>query len=109
MTAVVVDIGNNSGGDDSGDIAARLFTAGPLQSSSLWMTQDGPTSSPHLLDEQLKALANAQSVDPTSAPLVTPSISTFTTQKAKLGGATCPMDWVWHERRPWNDQSCRCA
>jgi hypothetical protein len=106
VAAVLVDVGNNSGGDDSGDIAARLFTGAALHSSPLWMAQDETTAAPYF-DEQLTALANALRLDPTSGSLVTPAVSTFTTQKAALGVAICPMAWVWRERRPWQDQSCR--
>src|ERR1051325_4043364 len=45
--AVVVDIGANSGGDDSGDIAARLFTAKPLHSSPLWLSYDAAAATPY--------------------------------------------------------------
>jgi len=106
VAAVLVDIGNNSGGDDSGDIAARLFTANRLHSSPLWMSQNETVSAPYF-DEQLTALRRAVEIDPAAKEIVEQSLSTFAAQKEKLAQTVCPMDWVWRERRPWNAQPCR--
>jgi C-terminal processing protease CtpA/Prc len=53
--AVMVDVGHNSGGDDSGDIAGRLFTATELRSAPLWLSHDSSAATPYL-QEQLAAL-----------------------------------------------------
>jgi hypothetical protein len=105
-TAVLVDVGDNSGGDDSGDIAARLLTAKPLHSAPLWMSQDKAASAQYF-DEQLAALRRALQLDPPSKEIVEKSISTFSFQKEKLTQIVCPMDWVWRERRTWNSEACR--
>jgi hypothetical protein len=104
--AVLIDIGNNSGGDDSGDIAARLFTATPMHSSPLWMVQD-PGAAGAYFDEQLDALGQASTTDAKVKALIDESLAVFTTGKSHLSDQTCPMDWVWHERRAWSAQSCR--
>jgi len=103
--AVLVDIGDNSGGNDSGDIAARLFTALPLHSASLWMSQDESASAAYF-DEQMQALRRALQLDPGNSE-VQKSLATFTRQKEKLAQDICPMDWVWRERRGWNSGACR--
>lgn len=104
--AVLIDIGNNSGGDDSGDIAARLFTASPMHSSPLWMVQD-PGAATAYFDEQLDALGQAATRDAKVKVLVDQALAVFTAGKGRLSEQTCAMDWVWHERRAWNAQSCR--
>lgn len=109
--AVLVDVGNNSGGDDSGDIAASLFTAVPLRSAPLWMSQDQAASGPYF-DEQLTALRHALEFDsaskePQSKELIEQSLSSFASGKEKLAQNVCPMGWVWRERRSWNSQTCR--
>ncbi|HEX8169869.1 MAG TPA: S41 family peptidase [Thermoanaerobaculia bacterium] len=103
--AVLVDVGNNSGGDDSGDIAARLFTDKPLHSASLWMSQDAAASGGYY-DEQLEALRTAQAFDPSSV-LVREALASFSNHKAQLQNEVCAMQWVWRERRNWSGNACR--
>jgi len=104
--AVLIDIGNNSGGDDSGDIAARLFTASAVHSSPLWMVQD-PGAAGEYFDEQLDALGQTAAADAKVKALVDQSLAVFTTGKSRLSDRSCVMDWVWHERRAWGAQTCR--
>ena len=103
--AVLIDIGNNSGGDDSGDIAARLFTSLPLRSAPLWMSLDQGASSKYF-DEQLEALQGALKIDPANAD-ARQALAAFNAGKDKLAQPDCPMGWVWRERRPWNGGTCR--
>jgi hypothetical protein len=105
VAAVLVDVGNNSGGDDSGDIAARLFTARPIRSAPLWMSQDQAASSSYF-DEQLDALRGALKSDAGNKE-AQQALATFTAQKEKLAQSVCPMDWVWRERREWKAEPCR--
>jgi len=104
VAAVLIDIGDNSGGGDSGDIAARLFTAIQLHSASLWMSQNLAASGAYF-DEQIAELRRALKFDAQNKQ-VTESLSWFTAQKERLA-EPCPMDWVWHERRRWNAETCR--
>lgn len=104
VAAVLIDIGDNSGGGDSGDIAARLFTAIQLHSASLWMSQNRAASETYF-DEQIAELRRALKFDAQNK-LVAESLSWFTAQKEKLADP-CPMDWVWHERRTWDAETCR--
>ncbi|MEP6619395.1 MAG: S41 family peptidase [bacterium] len=105
VAGVLVDVGNNSGGDDSGDITARLFTARPVHSAALWMTQDSATSAAYF-DEELDALRTARQLDSTSQ-LAGSAQAAFLLQKGQLTQATCGMDWVWQTRRPWSGTTCR--
>lgn len=106
-TAVIVDVGNNSGGDDSGDIAARLFTSKPLRSSPLWMTDDAATSNAYF-DEEIGDLQEAEKLDPKSE-LVQNQLVAFKNGKAQLGAAKCSLHWVWRERRSWRGTCRRLA
>ncbi len=104
VSAVLVDIGNNSGGGDSGDIAARLLTALPLHSAPLWMSQDTAASTRYF-DEQITALRRALEMAPDNQH-VKESLAWFTKQKGQLG-EPCALDWVWRLRREWSSEPCR--
>ena len=104
--AVMIDIGNNSGGDDSGDIAARVFTAKPLRSSALYLSRETSAATPYF-DEELGELKEAQQFDPASA-LVQSELAAFTKRKDDVkADAGCALDWVWRERRAWSGNQCR--
>jgi hypothetical protein len=105
-TALVIDIGNNSGGDDSGDWAARLFTDRPVRSSRLLMV-DAPVSAGYF-DEQIeslgKALAGKSSAEGKKA--LSEALAFFTRQKQAIGQQRCDLSWSWHEQRPWSPTGC---
>jgi hypothetical protein len=107
-TIVMVDVGNNSGGDDSGDMSARLFTAMPLHSAPLWMSQND-TASTAYFDEELGELrrALALSKDMATTSLIERTIATWTTQRARLREPACSLHWVWQEQRAWKTNECR--
>lgn len=108
VAAVIVDVGNNSGGDDSGDIAARLFTTKPLHSSPLWMSQDSAASNAYFI-EQSDALHDAQRLDSngTAGRAAAAALATFARGQRELAKNSCPMDWVWQTRRSWSANTCR--
>ena len=105
VAAVAVDVGNNSGGDDSGDIIARLFSAKPLRSSTMLISQDSAAATPYF-KEEIDALTDAQRRDPSSA-LVREAVRTFVTWRDSLDASRCPMQWVWAERRSWTGNGCK--
>ena len=105
VAAVVVDIGSNSGGDDSGDIAARLFTTKPLRSSPLWLSQDSAASTGYF-NEQIEALRAAQQID-SANEVVKKELALFLQRQSELTKNICAMDWVWTARRMWTGNSCR--
>lgn len=106
-TALVVDIGNNSGGDDSGDWTARLLTSKPVRSARLFMV-DAPVSRQYFADqiEEIDAaLALAKSAEAKAA--LADARSFFTRQTAAIGRQRCDLSWVWRERRRWSSGNCR--
>ena len=104
VAAVAVDVGNNSGGDDSGDIAARLFSIKPLHSSAMWISQDSTAAWPYF-DEEITALTNAQHRD-TSSTLIKDALDGFLRERDRLK-EPCSMSWVWAERRSWHGTACK--
>ena len=105
--AVVVDVGNNGGGDDSGDWIPRLFGARPMVSSRL-LVVDAPEGQLYL-DEEIAGLTEALAAKP--APKAKAdlerALAAFKVRKASLGKTPCDLSWVWHEQRAWRDVGCR--
>jgi hypothetical protein len=105
-TALVIDIGNNSGGDDSGDWAARLFTDRAVRSARLLMV-DAPVSAGYF-DEQIdglgKALAGKSSAEGKKA--LSEALAFFARQKQAIGQRGCDLSWSWREQRPWSPNGC---
>ena len=105
--AVIVDVGNNGGGDDSGDWIPRLFGTRPISSSRL-LVVDAPEGKGYL-DEEIDGLTEALDAKP--APKAKAdlerALASFKAHKASLGTAPCDLSWVWHEQRAWRDISCR--
>jgi hypothetical protein len=104
VTAVLVDVGTNSGGDDSGDIAARLFTSKALRSASLYLSRDSSAATAYI-EEELGALRRVRQRDSLSR-LVTEQLALFLERQAQLNDVPCPMSWVWNERRAWSATAC---
>ena len=105
--AVLVDVGDNDGGDDSGDWIPRLFGTRPIASSRLLII-DAPTGAAYL-DEQIGDLAEALGANPApkaKADLET-ALTDFKARKAAIGASPCDLSWVWRERRPWRAVGCR--
>jgi len=107
VNAVLVDIGNNSGGNDSGDMAARLFSAMPMHSAKLRMSQDTVASKAYF-DEEVAALTRAQSYHPDAEGqrLIDEAVKSLSTEQAKLA-SPCPMEWVWKRREDWQGNGCK--
>lgn len=108
VTAVVVDVGGDRGGNDLGDWAVRAFTAEPVRSAPL-LLRPGPVAMPYL-DEQIGGLrgvlsASADLPAPTQEAL-NQAISAFEARKARASEAPCDMSWVWRERRAWGSSAC---
>lgn len=105
--ALIVDVGRNGGGDDSGDIATRLFTRKPLHSSPLLVSQS-PTAAGYL-DEQLDNLAQARGFGPDAQAIQVLDQQTERLRAARTDAreGRCDLSWVWRERRDWNGAHCR--
>jgi hypothetical protein len=98
VDAVLVDVGTNSGGDESGDWAARLFTARPVHSAKLLMAAAPPANA--YIDEQIAALKGQGS------PQALAAAAWFDGRRAVVTGRHCDMSWVWKERRTWGPGPC---
>ncbi|MGA9393109.1 MAG: hypothetical protein WBV69_21950 [Candidatus Sulfotelmatobacter sp.] len=66
VNAVLVDVGNNSGGNDSGDMVASLLSAMPMHSAKLRMSQDTVASKAYF-DEEFAELTRAETYHPDDA------------------------------------------
>jgi len=105
--AVIIDVGANPGGDDSGDWIPRLLTSKPIASSRL-LVVDAPAGAVYL-DEEIDDLTDALNAKPgprAAADLQT-ALATFKDRKASVGTARCDLSWVWRTRRAWRDITCR--
>ena len=105
--AVIVDVGNNGGGDDSGDWIPRLFGTRPIASSRL-LVVDAPAGAAYL-DEEINDLTEALEAKPgprAKADLES-ALARFKARKASIGAAPCDLSWVWRERHAWHDVTCR--
>lgn len=106
MSALVIDVGNNSGGDDSGDLFARLLTGRPVHSARLRMAATGAARD--YADEQLEGIAAAlaASSSPDAQAMLAQAREFFTQAKAQAE-QPCDMSWVWTQRRPWSGSGCK--
>lgn len=106
VAVVIVDIGANSGGDESADVIARMFTARPVRSMPMLMAA-APTSEPYV-DEQVAKLreALAKKPNPKAAKALTDAIGFFEARRAPLKSPSCALGWVWREQRKWDPYGC---
>jgi hypothetical protein len=105
--AVIVDVGNNSGGDDSGDWIPRLFGGRPVVSAPL-LVVDAPAGAAYL-DEEIGELTAALDAKPApeAKAALDEALATFKSRMASIGSRPCDLSWVWRERRAWRDLGCR--
>jgi hypothetical protein len=107
VAAVIVDVGGNSGGNDTGDWATRLFTSKDVHSARMMMSA-APLAAKYF-DEQLDGLHAAQKEkDPTpeAQAALTQAIAAFEARKAGIAARGCDLSWVWTEQRPWRPSGC---
>ncbi|HUH10226.1 MAG TPA: S41 family peptidase [Brevundimonas sp.] len=100
VDAVLVDIGGNGGGDDSGDIATRLFSGRPLQSSPL-LIKRGPAAESYL-KEQLEQIDYGLSLKPDTAGTQLLSQARIQLESQPAASTDCDLSWVCREQRQWN-------
>jgi len=108
VDTLLVDVGSNPGGDDSGDIATRLFSDRPLQAAPLLVSQAATGAA--YLDEQIERLAGAidrRQPDRRERALLREASTAFAASRRALDGPACDLSWVWHERRDWTTGHCR--
>lgn len=104
--AMLVDVGNNSGGDDSGDWMPRMFTDRTVASALMWMV-DAPVSAKYF-DEQIRSMNRGLATKPEAdgARALEQARSFFEGAKVRIGKQRCNLSWVWTEQRPWQRDGC---
>lgn len=103
---LLVDVGRNGGGNDSGDIAVRLFTDKPVHSARLLVSQSQVGTA--YLDEQIEELQKGLALQPgiDTRHLLEQALARFGKAKSDAAKTHCDLSWAWSERRDWNDSGC---
>jgi peptidase S41-like protein len=107
VSAVIVDVGANGGGNDSGDWTARLLTGKPVHSARL-LVATAPTSSGYF-EEQKSDLTEALKTNPGAEARhrLEEALVMFQRGEASLGAQPCDLTWVWREKRSWTGTHCK--
>jgi len=108
VAAVIVDVGDNGGGNDAGDWSARLFTSKPVHSARLWMAAaaDAHAYAEEQQGELRKALAAQTEASADAQRAFAAATADFERRKAALASRQCDLSWVWRERRAWDPAGC---
>lgn len=103
---LLVDVGRNDGGNDSGDIAVRLFTDKPVHSARLQVSQSQVGTA--YLNEQIQELQHGLELKPDigTKRLLEQTIARFQDMKSDSAKTHCDLSWAWSERRDWNGPGC---
>ena len=104
--AMLVDIGTNSGGNESGDWSARLFTAQPLRSARVLMRPAAQAEA--YFDDEIEAVEAAMraSADAGSRQAAETALGILRARKVAASSPACDLHWVWQERRDWAPFGC---
>ena len=106
MTALLIDVGSNSGGNDSGDLFPRLLTDKPVRSARLRMAASAAARD--YADEQLKSLdAVLKTPPPAEARAALTQAHEFFLQAKAAAQQPCDMAWVWTQQRLWGQSGCQ--
>ncbi|MCF7750876.1 hypothetical protein KQ945_08980 [Bacillus subtilis subsp. subtilis] len=108
VDAVLVDVGSNPGGDDSGDTLTRLFSDRPVASATLWVSQS-PAGAGYL-QEQWDRLDNAlrhHHPDAHARPLLEDQRNRFAASLRAAARPDCDLAWAWQSQRAYPAQACR--
>ncbi len=106
ITALMIDVGDNSGGDDSGDLFPRLLTDRPIRSAQLMVAAGRPAKA--YFGEQLATLDAAIAAAPPKPALdALAEARSFFAKATQAAEESCDMSWVWKTRKPWAGNSCK--
>lgn len=108
VDAVLVDVGSNPGGDDSGDTLTRLFSDHPVASATLWVSQS-PAGAGYL-QEQWKRLDDTlrhHHPDMHALPLLQDQRSRFAASLRAARQPDCDLSWAWQSQRAYTTLACR--
>lgn len=106
VAIVLVDVGSNSGGNNSGDWMPRMFTRAPVGSARMLMSA-APVARTYAAEE-LSDAAKARAMDPSLATqaLAARVSGYFQDREVELPARRCDMRWVWREQRPFVPGGC---
>jgi hypothetical protein len=107
IAAVLIDVGNNSGGDDKGDYFPRMLTDKQVQSAPLAVVA-APAGEGYMneeIDTLNEALAGKLTPEPRNAFIEARDY--FLAQKSRIKTDACDVSWVWRKRRHWDKVACR--
>jgi len=106
VTVLMIDVGDNSGGDDSGDLFPRLLTDKPVRSARLMVVSGRPAKA--YFGEQLASLDAAIAAAPPKADLdALAEARSFFVKATQTAESSCDMSWVWKTRKPWAGDGCK--
>jgi len=106
VAIVLVDVGSNGGGNDSGDWMPRMLTAAKVSSARMMMSA-APVAQTYA-QEEIDDAAKAVRMDPSPATrgLADQVTAYFKDRIAALPSRGCDMSWVWREQRPFDLTGC---
>ncbi|OHX11512.1 hypothetical protein BI347_17765 [Chromobacterium sphagni] len=99
---LILDVGDNSGGNDSGDAMARLLTDKTVRSAPLWMVRNKAGKA--YLDQWISDLTRdlPDSANATDKARLQGLLQDFRQKRAELDSQPSEdMGWVWREQRRW--------
>lgn len=105
VSVLLIDVGNNSGGDDDGDLFARLLTDKPVRSAPLRVVA-APEGRAYLSDERGKLDKQLETAPAGEAHDALVRARDFFVKAEAEAGTPCDMSWVWKERRKGAGQGC---
>jgi hypothetical protein len=104
---LLIDLGGNGGGDDSGDWTTRLFSSNPVVSSPLFV---GAANAGAYIDEQLANLQRSREIAPAERAdlrsLVDQIVRSYEQARVALNKTRRDLTWVWREQRRWIPSRC---
>ncbi len=106
VSVLLIDVGSNRGGDDSGDLFPRFFTDKPVRSAPLMMVAS-PTGAQYF-DEQLSGLDDALKGSPSSeSTAALETARSYFVHAKSMTTTPCDLSWVWREQRSWTGPTCK--
>jgi hypothetical protein len=106
VTALMIDVGDNPGGDDTGDLFPRLLTDKPVHSARLMVTAGRAGKA--YAEERLTSLDAAIAKSPPQPALdALTQARSFFAKARKAAEVSCDMSWVWTTRKPWAGDACK--
>ena len=105
VTVLLIDVGNNSGGDDDGDLFARLLTDKAVRSAPLRVVA-GPEGRAYLSDERSKLDGQIKTAPAGEGHDALVKARDFFARAEAQADKPCDMSWVWKERHSWTGQGC---